>query len=349
MTTTFELLEPRRLFAGVPAGNVFVQTNIVSDGFVTAAHTDVDLKNPWGVSFLPSGPFWISDNGTSKTTVYDSTGSKALSVNIPGAGGQASAPTGQVQNPFSNAFVVTKGMASGAATFIFAGEDGGISGWNGSVDEANAVIAVDNSASMASYKGLAIGILKHQPMLYAANFHSGVVEMYNGSFHRLKQHSAFSDPNLPAGYAPFNVQNLGGGIIGVTFAKVGPTGDDVAGRGHGVVDLFSTAGVLLRRMRRGNYLNSPWGMTFAPASFGPWANDLLVGQFGSGRIAVFHPKTGKFLGFVNDNTDLPIHNSGLWALSFGNGGSAGPTSTLFFTAGLNDEADGLFGSIALST
>ena len=139
MTTTFELLEPRRLFAGVPAGNVFVQTNIVSDGFVLAAHTDVDLKNPWGVSFLPSGPFWISDNGTSKTTVYDSTGSKALSVNIPGAGGQASAPTGQVQNPFSNAFVVTKGMASGAATFIFAGEDGGISGWNGSVDEANAV------------------------------------------------------------------------------------------------------------------------------------------------------------------------------------------------------------------
>jgi uncharacterized protein (TIGR03118 family) len=254
-----------------------------------------------------------------------------------------------VQNPFSNAFIVHKGMASGAATFIFAGEDGGISGWNDSVDEANAVIAVDNSASHASYKGLAIGILKHHPMLYAANFHTGVVEMYDGSFHHLKQHSAFSDPTLPVGYAPFNVQNLGGGIIGVSFAKVGPTGDDVAGRGHGVVDLFSTSGVLLRRMIRGNYMNSPWGMTIAPAGFGPFAHQLLVGMFGSGRIAVFNLKTGKFMAYVNDHTNLPIHNDGLWALQFGNGGEAGPTTSLFFTAGLNDEADGLFGSITLST
>src|SRR5205823_2944443 len=132
-------------------------------------------------------------------------------INIPGGGGAASAPTGQVANPFSNAFIVTKGNASGPATFIFAGEDGGISGWNGSVDEANAVLAVDNSAAHASYKGLAVGILKHQPRLYAANFHSGVVEMYDGSFHHLKQRSAFRDPTLPAGFAPFNVQNLGGG------------------------------------------------------------------------------------------------------------------------------------------
>ena len=338
----FESLESRRLMAG---GNVFVQTNLVSDGFVTAAHTDPDLKNPWGVSFLPSGPFWISDNGTSKTTVYDDTGTKILSVNIPGGGGAASAPTGQVQNPFANAFKITKNGVTAAATFIFAGEDGGISGWNDTVDEANAVIARDNSASMASYKGLAIGILKHQPILYAANFHAGVVERYDGSFHHLRQHSAFADPSLPAGYAPFNVQNLEGGIIGVSFAKVGPTGDDVPGRGHGVVDLFSTSGVLLRRMIRGPYMNSPWGMTFAPASFGVFANQMLVGMFGSGRIAVFQTKTGKFLGYVNDNSGLPIHNDGLWALTFGNGGSAGSTGTLFFTAGLNDEADGLFGKV----
>src|SRR5438034_11362799 len=154
MCCVFEFLEPRRLFAGVPAGNVFAQTNLVSDGFVTAAHTDVDLKNPWGVSFLPSGPFWISDNGTSKTTVYDSAGVKSLSVNIPGGGGMPSAPTGQVQNPF-NAFNITKNGVTMPATFLFAGEDGGITGWNGSVDEANAVLAVDNSAHGAAYKGMA--------------------------------------------------------------------------------------------------------------------------------------------------------------------------------------------------
>ena len=296
-----EHLESRRLFAGTPAGNVFAQTNLVSDGAVTAAHTDPDLKNPWGVSFLPGGPWWISDNGTSKTTVYDASGNKVLSVNIPGGGGAASAPTGQVQNP-SGQFKITKNGVTQPATFIFAGEDGGITGWNDGVDEANAVMAVDNSAAHAEYKALAIGTLKHQPILYAANFHTGVVEMYNGDFHRLKQGSAFADSHLPAGYAPFNVQNLGNGIIGVTFAKVGPTGDDVGGRSHGVVDLFSTSGVLLRKMIRGTYMNSPWGMSFAPASFGPFANDLLVGMFGSGRIAVFHPKSGKFLGYLDDNT-----------------------------------------------
>jgi len=221
-----EPLESRRLFA-----SVFVQTNLVSDGAVPAAHTDADLKNPWGVSFLPTGPWWISDNGTHKTTVYDQGGSKILNVNIPGGGGEDSAPTGQVQNP-SSGFVITKNGVSKPATFIFVGEDGGITGWNDQVDEANAVMARDNSGSNASYKGLAIGTLKHKPILYAANFAGGVVEMYGPTFNHLKQHSAFSDPNLPAGFAPFNVQNLGGGIIGVTFAKKGTDGDDVAGRGH---------------------------------------------------------------------------------------------------------------------
>src|SRR5262245_59449943 len=208
----FESLETRRLFS------VYAQTNLVSDGAVSAAHTDASLKNPWGMSSSPTGPWWISDNGTSKTTVYDSTGAKSLSVNIPGGGGGASAPTGQVQNP-TNQFVITSGNQSGPPTFIFLGEDGGITGWNGAVSN-EAVMAKDNSAAQASYKGAAIGILKHKPILYAANFHSGVVEMYNGSFTRLKQGSAFADGHLPAGYAPFNVQNLGNGIIGVTFAKV---------------------------------------------------------------------------------------------------------------------------------
>ena len=343
-----ESLEARRLMAAVPAGNVYHQTNIVSDGAVTAAMTDPDLKNPWGVSFLPSGPLWVSDNGTSKTTVYDSTGNKVLSVNIPGGGGAASAPTGQVANT-SGAFVITKNGNSAPATFIFAGEDGGITGWNQSVDEANAVMAKDNSASQASYKGLAIGILKHKPMLYAANFHSGQVEMYDGTFTRVTRKGAFVDPHLPAGFAPFNVQNLGFGLIGVSFAKRGTNGDDVAGRGHGVVDLFSTSGVLLRRMSRGNFMNSPWGMTLAPADFGPFAGDLLVGMFGSGRIAVFHPRTGKFFGYLDDSTGMPVHNDGLWALQVGNNGLGGSSKTLYFTAGLNDEADGLFGSVDVVT
>src|SRR5439155_11401498 len=218
-------------------------------------------------------------------------GVKSLSVNIPGGGGMPSAPTGQVQNPF-NAFNITKNGVTMPATFVFAGEDGGITGWNGSVDDANAVIAIDNSAHGAAYKGMAIGILKHVPRIYLADFGNNVVAMYDGSFHHIKQHSAFSDPNLPAGYAPFNVQNLGFGIIGVTFAVKATTGDDVAGRRHGVVDLFSTSGVLLRRMIRGNYMNSPWGMTFAPLTFGDFAGDLLVGMFGSGRIAAFHPRSG---------------------------------------------------------
>jgi uncharacterized protein (TIGR03118 family) len=190
--------------------------------------------------------------------------------------------------------------------------------------------------------------LKHQPILYVTDFQNGKVQMYDGNFALIGRKGAFKDPNLPVGYAPFNVQNIGGAIV-VTFAKqdASHTGD-VAGRGHGVVDIFSTNGVLLRRMQRGKFMNSPWGVAIAPPSFGDFAGDLLIGMFGSGRIAAFHPKNGHFLGYVNDNTALPIHNDGLWAISFGNNAGAGSASTLYFAAGLNDEADGLFGKIEVA-
>ena len=340
VSTMIEALEPRKLFS------TYAQTNLVSDGFVSAAHTDVNLKNPWGIAFSASEPFWISDNGSGKTSVFDASGDTELTVSIPGGGGGTAGPTGQVANT-SSGFVISKAGQSAPATFIFAGVDGAITGWSENVDPSNAVIAADNSAASAVYTGLAIGTLKHKPILYTADFHNGVVAMYDGNFHHMKQHSAFSDPDLPAGYAPFNVQNLGEGIIGVTFAKVGSDGRDAKGRNHGIVDLFSTNGVLLRRMARGNELNSPWGITFAPADFGQFSNDLLVGMLGSGRVAAFQPKTGKFLGYINDSTNLPIANPGLWAITFGNDGSAGSSDTLFFTAGLNNEADGLFGKIDL--
>ncbi len=342
VTMELQPLEPRRLFS-----TVYAQTNLTSDGAVSAEWTDPNLKNPWGIAFSPSNPFWISDNATGKATVYDSTGDLELTVTVPGATGGTSGPTGQVANA-SSGFVISKAGQSAPASFIFASVDGAISGWNENVDASNAVIGVNNSAAGAVYTGLAIGTLKHKPILYAADFAKGVVEMYDGGFHHLKQHSSFSDPNLPAGYSPFNVQNLGGGIIGVTFAKVGSDGRDAKGKNHGIVDLFSTNGVLLRRMARGNEFNSPWGITFAPSDFGQFSNDLLVGMLGSGRIAAFQPKTGKFLGYINDNTGLPIANPGLWAITFGNGTTAGSTDDLFFTAGINNEVDGLFGKIDMT-
>jgi uncharacterized protein (TIGR03118 family) len=346
-----EQLETRRLFQGTPAGNSFTQTNLVADvASLNAAHLDTDLKNAWGVSFSPTGPFWVSANGTGKSTLYDSTGTKqSLEVTIPAtAGGTAtSAPTGQVFNS-SNSFVVTQGTNSGPATFIFVSEDGGISGWNSGVNGTNAVLAVNNAATDAVYKGVTIGTLRHQRMLYAANFSGGKVEMYDGSFTRIGRKNGFKDPQIPRGYAPFNVQNLNG-VIYVTYAKRDTAKvDDVPGPGRGFVNAYSTNGTLLRRLPRRSYLNAPWGLAVAPSNFGPFAGDLLVGQFGSGRIAAVNPRTGKLVGFLENSTGTPITIDGLWALTPGNGGSAGSTDTIFFTAGPNDEANGLFGSIAIN-
>ncbi|MBA3811380.1 MAG: TIGR03118 family protein [Caulobacteraceae bacterium] len=328
----------------VPArAEQFQVTNLVSDGFVPAVTIDPALVNPWGMSSSPTGPFWVSDNGTGVSTLYNGAGIKqGLTVTVPPASG--SAPTGQVFNGLAHPFQVTSGGKTGAAVFIFATEDGTISGWAPSVDGTNAVIAVDNSSEQAVYKGLAIGHTGHANFLYAANFHSGDVEMYNNRFQLVK---VLRDPTIPAGYAPFNVQNLNDTLY-VTFAlQDADKEDDVAGAGHGYVDAFSLDGSFLRRVASAGRLNSPWGLDIAPAGFGSLAGALLVGNFGNGQINAYDPVTGAYKGKLLGAGGDPIVLGDLWGLINGNGGSAGDANKVYFTAGIKNEAHGLFGSLSV--
>ncbi len=341
------------------APGLYQQTNLVSD-LPGAKVQDSNLVNPWGLSHSSTSPWWISDNGTGVSTLYDgngtpvnplSPGASPLVVTIPPpAGGTSSAPTGNVFNGTSG-FVVTEGGVSGPSRFIFATEDGTISGWNPTVDQTHAILAVDRSTVShggfvgAVYKGLAIA----GNSIYATNFRFGTVEMFNSSFNLVK---SFTDSKLANTcplpnqcYAPFGIQNIGGNIY-VTFAvQDAEHHDDVAGPAHGFVDVFDTSGNLLQRLILHGRLNSPWGLALAPADFGRFSNDLLVGNFGDGRINAYDLNTGEFLGQLRDQTNTPITIDDLWGLSFGNDGNAGKHNELFFTAGINDEADGLFGKI----
>jgi uncharacterized protein (TIGR03118 family) len=318
----------------------YVQTNLTSDIPGLAAHTDPQLKNAWGMSFAPTSPFWISDAGTGVATLYDGTGAKlALTVTIPGPGGGVpGVPTGQVFNN-AGAFALPNGAN---ATFMFASATGTISGWNGPAG-TTAITAVNGSPG-SSYTGLAIAGTGATARLYAANFGTGVVDVFNGSFAQLST-GGFVDPTLPAGYAPFNVQNVGGNIV-VTYALKNPlTGDDVAGAGHGFVDVYDQSGVLLRRVASDAVLNSPWGVTLAPVGFGPFGGALLVGNFGDGTIHAYDFFTGALLGGLTGTNGAPIVNDGLWALAFRTGGAGVDPNALYFTAGIQDEAHGLFASL----
>lgn len=328
-----------------PAVAAYVQTNLVSDIPGVAASTDPNLKNPWGIASSATSPFWVSNNGTGTSTLYNSLGQPfpvggALVVTIPPAPGGT--PTGQVFNGGSG-FLLAPGQP---ARFIFATEAGTIAGWNPSTSPTNAIKEVDNSAIGAVYKGLAIANNGSGDFLYAANFASGAIDIFNSSFAATTLSGSFSDPTLPSGYAPFNVQNLAGTLY-VTYAVQGAAGDDVAGAGNGIVDAFDTNGNLLRRVTTGGVLNSPWGLALAPLGFGEFGGALLVGNFGDGVINAFDPTSGTLLGTLLDATNSPIVNDGLWGLRFGNGGNGGRLDTLYFTAGLNDEKNGLFGSIAV--
>ncbi len=318
----------------------FLETKLVANKAGAALKTDANLKNAWGMSYAPGGAFWVSDNGTGLSTLYDGSGNtQSLVVGIPAAGGGANGPvSGQVFNSTAD-FGIPGG---GNAFFIFDSEDGLITGWGGA---ANASVLVDRSASGAVYKGLAIGTSGGAKFLYAANFNSGFVEVFDKNYTLTK---SFSDPNIPAGYAPFNVSNLGG-LLYVTFAKQdGAKHDDVAGVGNGYVDVFQTDGTLVSRLVARGALNSPWGLAIAPAGFGNLGGALLVGNFGDGLIHAYNASTGATLGTIATKSGTPITIPGLWGLLFGNGGNAGPTSTLYFTAGPNGEQDGLFGSITTS-
>ena len=335
------------------AAKVYVQHNLVSDISGVADVTDPNLVNPWGVSESTTSPFWLSDEGTGKSTLYNGAGAiTALVVTIPPGAKNSSAvgtPTGQVQNS-SNGFILANGTK---ASFIFATEDGTISAWNGGT---TAAIMADNSAAGASYTGLALNAAG--PTLYAANFASGKIDVFNGSFAPTTTSGGFTDPNIPSGYAPYNVWNLNGKLY-VTYAKQGPSGSAtgpsagvVAGAGNGFVDIFDFNGNLLQRAASNGPLNAPWGVAIAPAVWGAFGGDLLVGNFGDGKINAFDSK-GNALGALQDSTGKPLALQGLWAILFGNGKSGGDQNTLYFATLIgnpNNASDtkphGLLGAIA---
>jgi uncharacterized protein (TIGR03118 family) len=326
----------------------YAQINLVSDIPGLAAFTDKKLINPWGVAFGPTSPFWVADNGTGLSTLYAKDGTpipQLPSVRIPPPHGSTAkaTPTGMVFNPASD-FVVSGNGNSGPAIFVFATEDGTISGWNPTVAFRRAVVAVDNSHIGAVYKGLAFGHTSQGNFIYATNFHDGSVEVYDTNFQLVK---TFTDIGLPPGYAPFGIRTIAGKLY-VTFAKQdADKHDDVPGTGHGFVDVFNFQGHMLQRLVSRNRLNSPWGVALAPTNFGGFSGALLVGNFGDGKINAFDPASGAFLGVLSDLQGHVLAIDGLWTITFGNGGSTGPRNALFFSAGPNHEADGLFGVLTV--
>jgi uncharacterized protein (TIGR03118 family) len=326
------------------------QTNLVADSANTPGVTptttiDPNLINPWGVADSPTGPFWVSDNGTGVATIYDGAGTPARPKLVTVAALSTedhSAPTGQVFNGGGGFDVTNSNGTTGSSLFIFATEGGTISGWSPKVDPTSSVIAVDNSSSGAVYKGLAIGSNDDGTFLFAANFHNGTVDVFDQNF---KQVDSFTDKHLPKGYAPFNVQVLDGHLF-VTFAlQDAAKHDDVAGAGHGFVDEFDLEGHLIQRVASRGPLDSPWGLAIAPSSFGEFAGDLLVGNFGDGTINAFNLKSDHFEGKLLDANGAPITIGDLWALIPGNGSANSDPNKIYFTAGVKDEAQGLFGSL----
>lgn len=274
----------------------------------------------------------------------------ALVVTVP-TGDPKLSPTGTPTGTLVNIGTGFDLAANTPARFMWVTEDGTISGWNSAVNPTTAVIMV-NTHSAAVFKGAALASIKSRSgdeatFLYVADFRGGQVQIYDTSFHRVWLYGdAFRDHRIPHGFAPFNIQNIGGELY-VTFARQDSARhDDVDGPGLGYVDVFSTTGFLLRRLEHGSWLNAPWGLAMASGDFGIYSHDLLVGQFGSGQIAVYDPVTGRFLDLLRNASNDPITIDGLWALSFGSGGTSGSATTVYFTAGSDGEQHGLFGTIA---
>lgn len=320
-------------------GQHYTQTNLVSDTGVGSTKKDPNLVNPWGLSRSSGSPWWVSDNGSNTSTLYAADGSLVpLVVSVPGG------PTGTIFNGTPDFVLNTQ-----PAAFIFAAENGSISAWNGG--KTATVVA---SKASAVYKGLALGSVKGANYLYAANFRDGKIDVLDKNFQYVKlrekdgrdeDDQSFSLGDYGRGYAPFNVQNLGGTLF-VTFAKQDSARhDDVPGPGFGFVAAFTLDGKLERIFEHGNWLNSPWALALAPGDFGAFSHQLLVGNFGSGQIAAYNLETGRFQGLMLDASGMPITIDGLWGLSFGNGGSAGAVNVLYFSAGPNGEANGLFGKL----
>lgn len=316
----------------------FVQTNLVSNRSGVAQVTDPGLVNAWGLAYSATGPFWVANNGTGTATVYnvaaldDSTSKSSLTVAIPGDG----SVTGQVFNA---------GTGFNGDRFLFVNEDGTISGWRSALGSSAETLATGLPSNV--YKGAAVSTIGGHDYLYAANFRSGSVDVLKGDFGAANLTGNFTDPNLPASFAPFNIQNLGGTLY-VTYGKQDANGfDALTGAGLGIVDAFDLQGNLIGRIASQGTLNAPWGLAIAPGSFGAFAGDLLVGNFGDGRINAFDPVTHALVGQLKDGNGGVISIDGLWGLTPGNGDNGGSIDRVYFSAGPNGEADGLFGSLAM--
>jgi uncharacterized protein (TIGR03118 family) len=324
------------LTAASARADTYSSTNLQSDIAGVAPHTDSNLVNPWGMAASGNGTIWVSDNGTGVSTLYHQDGTAlSLVVTIPTAarnkdGGN---PTGVVFNN-TTSFQVTKNGNSAPALFIFVSEDGSISGWNPTLDQTHAIVAVDNGTNRgvnhAIYKGATLGVANGHNFLYVTDFHTATVETYDENFHQVSP-NGFSDPNLPAGYAPFGIRNFNGEIF-VTYAKQDAKGeDDVAGPGFGFVNVFDTSGNFLRRLVSNGNLNAPWGLALVDG-------ELWVGNFGDGLINNYNPVTGAFIETLMRADGTPLQLDGLWdLLPLGKG--------VYFTAGIADEEHGLFGLI----
>jgi uncharacterized protein (TIGR03118 family) len=339
------------------ASSGYVQKNLISNNTATipAAHEDPTLLNPWGITFFPGGPFWINDNNAGLSALYNGDGSgaggadPAPAVTIPPPQGSTAtaAPTGIVANT-SFAFTLHDGNP---AAFIFATEDGTISAWDGADGiPGTAELKVDNStekcangATGAVYKGLAAGENARGVFLYTTNFRCATIDVFNSAFKPAKLGGSFQDSYIPSGFAPFGIANIRGNLV-ITYAKQDAAKhDDLPGPGHGFVDIFDTNGHLIKRFATRGQLNSPWGIVQAPFNFGQFSNDLLIGNFGNGWINAFQ-SDGSFDGTLTDPSNNPIVIDGLWSLIFG-GASVSSPSTLYFTSGPNNEADGLVGTL----
>jgi uncharacterized protein (TIGR03118 family) len=335
------------VFSSVAFAQHYQQTDLVADSKSVSATATIDpnLVNSWGLARSSGSPWWVADNGTGLSTLYDATGAiipLVVTIPPPMNGAPPSAPDGTVFN-FTKDFRLKPGKP---AIFMFATENGTISGWNPGVDPTNAVLKIDNSQQGAVYKGLAIARKGAISRLYTSNFATAQVEVYDGNFQPVTVAGGFQDSNLPANYAPFGIQNVGGNIV-VTFAHRKPGSlDEDHGVGLGYVDVFDLDGNLLLRLQHGGFLNAPWGIALAPGDFGTFSHRLLIGNFGDGKIHAFDVVSGMEEGTLlnPDGTQLSI--DGLWALSFGGDGAKNGLATqLFFTAGPNDENDGLYGAI----
>ena len=336
-----ECLEDR----GLPSGG-YTRVDLASDVPGLAPVTDPNLVNPWGVSYSPTGPFWFADNRSGVSDLLDGQGRPfPLVVTVPGAVRSVGTPTGTVFNG-GPGFVVAENGTSAPGRFLFATEDGTISGWTAVVDPARALVAVDNSPYGAIYKGLALAVDPDgRSFLYTADFGRGGVDVFDQDFRPVERPGSFRDPDLPDGYAPFNIQNINDLLV-VTYARRDvDEEEDVPGPGNGFIDVYDTGGDLVRRFASRGPLDSPWGLAVAPAGFGPFGGALLVGNTGDGHINAYDPGSGAFLGTLADDGGVPITVPTLWALTFGNGHEGGASDTLFFTAGVDYEEHGLFGAI----